>query len=118
MLSPNVVARVVRKLGERKMANYAVTLPEIKKALESIRDGTKITQEIRDQAREALEGLDDPNSMFNLARQCLEAADTSRPGYSAVEWMNRAYSRGEYERLLSHPALKAGGMQPNVGARA
>jgi hypothetical protein len=118
MLSPNVVARVVGKLGERKMANYAVTLPEIKKALESIRDGTKITQEIRDQAREALEGLDDPNSMFNLARQCLEAADTSRPGYSAVEWMNRAYSRGEYERLLSHPALKAGGMQPNVGARA
>jgi serine/threonine protein kinase len=118
MLDPGVTGGVIRRLGEDKLKGRAATLADIREDLDTIRNGSKFSKASRDRAREALRGFDDPNSMFNLARQCLEAADTTRPGYSAVEWMNRDYSRAQYDRLLSHPALNAGAQPLNQGVLA
>lgn len=118
MLDPGVTGAMIRGLGKDESKGRAATFADIRERLQTVRDGAKFSKASRDRAAEALNGFDDPNSMFNLARQCLEAADTTRPGYSAVEWMNRDYSRGEYDRLLSHPALHAGEQAMNPGALA
>jgi serine/threonine protein kinase len=51
--------------------------------------------------------IDDPTHLANLGFQCLEKADTDRPGFTAAEWADRQYSDRQYKELMNHAALRA-----------
>jgi len=67
---------------------------------------TKSDMETLTQAQTLQANIANTSHMANLGFQCLEKADTSTPGFSAIRWFDRPFSDGQYEALLCHPALR------------
>jgi len=117
MLEPELLWRLASKRGDQS-ASRSVSYSQLQLDLVTPSRHPKSDQGMRNQANRILAEFGKPDSPYNLARLCLEAADTMRPGFSALEWMDRDYSRAQYERLLSHPSLQAAVAQQPSGVQA
>ncbi|MEN9775782.1 MAG: hypothetical protein RL322_2852 [Pseudomonadota bacterium] len=117
MLEPELLWDLASRRGEQ-LPSQSVSFSQLHHDLIIISRSPKSSNDLRAQADRILAEFSKPDSPYNLARLCLEAADITQPGFSALQWMDRAYSRAHYERLLAHPSLQAAVAQQPSGVQA